>query len=79
MLKSKMKNNFVSRQYTANVCGVGLKNGFVKDADITASSTYSQQFSPHYGRLDRIGTSDAVGGWVQTRSGYYLVANKQNI
>ena len=56
-----------------------MKNGFVKDADITASSTYSQHFSPHYGRLDLIGTNDAVGGWLQTGSGYYLAANKQKI
>ena len=79
MLKLKMKSNFASRQNTVNVCGVGLKNGFLKDADITASSTYSQGFLPRYGRLDRIGMSGAVGGWLQTSSGYYLAANKQNI
>ena len=79
MLKSKMKSNFASRQCIVNICGVGLKNGFVKDADITASSTYDYRFLPRYGRLDRIGTSSAEGGWLQTSSGYYLAANKQNM
>ena len=57
-----------------NICGVGLKNGFVKDGDITASSVNSNRFLPHYGRLDRVGSNTAYGGWLaDTRTGYCFI------
>ena len=52
-------------------CKVGLKNGIVKEDDITASSSWGGRYLPRYGRLDRVGTPSTNGGWLaSTRTGW---------
>ena len=56
-----------------DACGVGLKNGKVKDEDITASSIFSSQYEPNFGRLDRKTTPGRYGGWLAKGNGKIFI------
>ncbi|CAK8680065.1 unnamed protein product [Clavelina lepadiformis] len=44
-------------------CSVGLKDGRVRDQDITASSSWAQSQTPNYARLDNQMASTNIGAW----------------
>ena len=45
-------------------CGVGLKDGRVRDDDIAVSRTRSSSYQKQFARLDRQGTEIHAGGWL---------------
>ena len=50
--------------FTATVCGVGLKDGRVRDQDITVSRNHNSYYQYRFARLDRQGTHTQYGGWL---------------
>ena len=59
--------------YAVDACGVGLKNGNVKNEDITASSIFSSKYEPYFGRLDRKTTLGTYGGWLGKGDGKIFI------
>ena len=55
-------------------CAVGLKDGGVKDQDITASSVHGTAYEARFARLDRIGTRIHYGGWLSYGKSYKAIA-----
>ena len=49
---------------SATFCGVGLKDGRVRDDDIAVSTTASSFYQKQFARLDRQGTDSQRGGWL---------------
>ena len=48
------------------MCGVGIMNGKVADADLTASSCYDDRYLPQQARLGKDGTSSSGNGWLRS-------------
>ena len=45
-----------------------MKDGKVRDQDITASRSYDSHAQPHFARLDKQGTTSDIGGWLSCGS-----------
>ena len=52
---------------SATFCGVGVKDGRVRDEDIAVSRTQSNAYQKQFARLDRQGTESQIGGWLACR------------
>ena len=50
--------------FPAKICGVGLKDGRVRDDDIAVSKTQNSGSQKQLARLDRQGTYRYNGGWL---------------
>ena len=50
--------------YKAKFCGVGLKDGRVRDEYIAVSGTARSIYNKRYARLDLQANSDHHGGWL---------------
>ena len=50
--------------HTARLCGVGLKDGRVREEDIAVSGTARSFYNKRYARLDLQGNSNHHGGWL---------------
>ncbi|XP_076817811.1 lactadherin-like [Clavelina lepadiformis] len=50
-------------------CSVGLKDGRVRDQDITASSSWARGQTPNYARLDNQMASGNIGAWASGIAG----------
>ena len=49
---------------SATFCGVGLKDGRVRDEDITVSRIQDSRYQKQFARLDRQGTERYYAGWL---------------